>query len=383
MSNGGPGRDFMSGGQGDDSQSGGPGADKIFANPGRDTSDGGDGPDMLWALARVDVTAIGDPEGDELSGGNGRDLFLVRDGEVDLVHCGEGRDRVVADQFDQVDNDCERVNRRDITSLDQVEDREENRTENPTLGLGGTDAGRGGAAWYRRPALRSALLQDVRVAPSILSADFARLGAQVEEVMDAGARVIHVDVMDGHFVPPISIGALIVDALRDLVHEREGVLDVHLMVERPERRVEEFAAAGADTLIVHWEATPHVHYALQAVRAAGLDAGPGAQPRHPARRGGRPDGRARSRALHDREPGLGRPALHRRAPPPRWRGCASCSDRTPRSRWTAGSTPPPPRPPARPGPRCSWPAPRSSARATPRWPIRRSRRRSARSRIAA
>jgi ribulose-phosphate 3-epimerase len=117
------------------------------------------------------------------------------------------------------------------------------------------------------------LLQDVRVAPSILSADFARLGEQVEEVMEAGARVIHVDVMDGHFVPPISIGPLVVDALRDLVHERGGVLDVHLMVERPERRVGEFAAAGADTLIVHWEATPHVHYALKAVRDAGLHSG--------------------------------------------------------------------------------------------------------------
>jgi ribulose-phosphate 3-epimerase len=114
---------------------------------------------------------------------------------------------------------------------------------------------------------------EVRVAPSILSADFARLGEQVELVMDAGARVIHVDVMDGHFVPPISIGPLHVAALRDLVHERGGVLDVHLMVERPERRVEEFAAAGADTLIVHWEATPHVHYALMAVREAGLHAG--------------------------------------------------------------------------------------------------------------
>jgi ribulose-phosphate 3-epimerase len=114
------------------------------------------------------------------------------------------------------------------------------------------------------------LMQDVRVAPSILAADFARLGEQVEQVMDAGARVIHVDVMDGHFVPPISIGDLIVRALRELVHERGGVLDVHLMVERPERRVEEFAAAGADTLIVHWEATPHVHYALKAVRDAGL-----------------------------------------------------------------------------------------------------------------
>jgi ribulose-phosphate 3-epimerase len=114
------------------------------------------------------------------------------------------------------------------------------------------------------------LMQDVRVAPSILAADFARLGEQVEQVMDAGARVIHVDVMDGHFVPPISIGDLIVRALQELVHERGGVLDVHLMVERPERRVEEFAAAGADTLIVHWEATPDVHYALKAVRDAGL-----------------------------------------------------------------------------------------------------------------
>jgi ribulose-phosphate 3-epimerase len=130
--------------------------------------------------------------------------------------------------------------------------------------------------------VRARLLQDVRVAPSILAADFARLGDQVEAVMEAGARVIHVDVMDGHFVPPISIGALIVDALRELVHDRGGVLDVHLMVERPERRIEDFAKAGADTLIVHWEATPHVHYALQAVRAAGLDAGLALNPATPA-----------------------------------------------------------------------------------------------------
>jgi ribulose-phosphate 3-epimerase len=130
--------------------------------------------------------------------------------------------------------------------------------------------------------VRSELLQDVRVAPSILASDFARLGEQVELVMDAGARVIHVDVMDGHFVPPITIGPLIVEALRDLVHERGGVLDVHLMIDRPERRGEEFAAAGADTLIVHWEATPHVHYALQAVRAAGLDAGLALNPATPA-----------------------------------------------------------------------------------------------------
>jgi ribulose-phosphate 3-epimerase len=124
-------------------------------------------------------------------------------------------------------------------------------------------------------------MQEIRVAPSILAADFARLGEQVEQLMDAGARVIHVDVMDGHFVPPISIGALIVDALRDVVHGRDGLLDVHLMVERPERRVEDFAAAGADTLIVHWEATPHVHYALKAVRDAGLHSGLAINPATP------------------------------------------------------------------------------------------------------
>ena len=111
------------------------------------------------------------------------------------------------------------------------------------------------------------------MAPSILAGDYARLGEQVRAVMEAGARVIHVDVMDGHFVPPITIGPLVVDSLRDQVHEHGGILDVHLMIERPERQVSEFARAGADVITVHAEATPHVHYALKAVREEGCLAG--------------------------------------------------------------------------------------------------------------
>ncbi len=121
-----------------------------------------------------------------------------------------------------------------------------------------------------------------RIAPSILSADFSRLGAQLAEVMDAGARVIHVDVMDGHFVPPITIGPLVVDAIAAQVHDGGGLLDVHLMIEHPERQVAEFARAGADSITLHWEATPHVHHALGAVREAGCGAGLALNPATPA-----------------------------------------------------------------------------------------------------
>jgi ribulose-phosphate 3-epimerase len=111
------------------------------------------------------------------------------------------------------------------------------------------------------------------VAPSILAADFSRLGEHVGEVLEAGARVIHVDVMDGHFVPPITMGPLAVDALAEQVHAAGALLDVHLMIELPERQTAEFAKAGADNITIHAEATPHLHYSVSAIKEAGCTAG--------------------------------------------------------------------------------------------------------------
>jgi ribulose-phosphate 3-epimerase len=125
-------------------------------------------------------------------------------------------------------------------------------------------------------------LSERLIAPSILSADFARLGAQVRAVLEVGARVIHVDVMDGHFVPPITMGALVVSALADQVHDAGAILDVHLMVQRPERHVQDFVRAGADNITVHFEATPHLNYTLASIREGGCTAGAAICPATPA-----------------------------------------------------------------------------------------------------
>lgn len=113
----------------------------------------------------------------------------------------------------------------------------------------------------------------IHLAPSILAADFGRLHDQCQQAADAGAPWIHIDVMDGHFVPNISIGLPIVRALRPLADETGGPLDVHLMIDKPERYIEAFAEAGADILTVHVEATPHVHRAIQQIKSLGVKAG--------------------------------------------------------------------------------------------------------------
>lgn len=125
------------------------------------------------------------------------------------------------------------------------------------------------------------LMTTYQLAPSILSADFSRLGEDIKTVMDAGVRVIHVDVMDGHFVPNITIGPVVVEGIAAMVHEAGGVLDVHLMIANPERYIDAFAKAGSDWISVHVEACTHLNMILSQIRAAGCRAGAALNPATP------------------------------------------------------------------------------------------------------
>jgi ribulose-phosphate 3-epimerase len=109
----------------------------------------------------------------------------------------------------------------------------------------------------------------IQIAPSILSANFSRLGEEIQDVAENGADLIHIDVMDGHFVPNLTMGPLVVQAIRPLT---QLPLDVHLMIANPEQYIPEFIAAGADMISFHVEATAHVHRALQMIRSAGIRA---------------------------------------------------------------------------------------------------------------
>ncbi|MFB7159846.1 ribulose-phosphate 3-epimerase [Lysinibacillus sp. NPDC056232] len=110
----------------------------------------------------------------------------------------------------------------------------------------------------------------IQIAPSILAADFAKLGEEVKEVEKAGAQLIHIDVMDGHFVPNISFGSIVLDAIRPLT---DLPLDVHLMIENPDQYIEQFAKAGADYITVHVEACRHLHRTIQLIRSFGVKPG--------------------------------------------------------------------------------------------------------------
>jgi ribulose-phosphate 3-epimerase len=117
-----------------------------------------------------------------------------------------------------------------------------------------------------------------KIAPSILSADFSRLGDEIRAVEAGGADYIHVDVMDGHFVPNITIGPLVVEAVRKVT---KLPLDVHLMIAEPDRYIPDFAAAGADIIVFHAEATPHAHRSVQLIKSLGKKAGIALNPATP------------------------------------------------------------------------------------------------------
>jgi ribulose-phosphate 3-epimerase len=122
-------------------------------------------------------------------------------------------------------------------------------------------------------------MYEILIAPSVLAADFTRLGEQVTEALNAGAHLLHVDIMDGRFVPNITFGPLMVEALRRIT---DAPLDVHLMIVEPERYIKQFADAGATNITVHLEACPHLHRTLQQIKELGCRAGVAINPHTPA-----------------------------------------------------------------------------------------------------
>ena len=145
------------------------------------------------------------------------------------------------------------------------------------------------------------------IAPSVLSADFSRLGEEINTVVAAGADWIHLDVMDGHFVPNITIGPPVIKSLRQLTNLH---FDVHLMITQPERYLEDFAKAGANTISVHAEVSPHLHRTLHEIRRLGCQAGGGLKPVDSARTHRICPGRSRYGPSYDGEPGFWGAGIH-------------------------------------------------------------------------